>query len=129
MNSYYDEYLNIFVDTFSAVLVMAHPLISCIVYGTQNDNYHNQLRGKWVRDYQSGDTTSCDLYYYHQTHHALLQARTVVRRKAKSIDLKRDWQDDDTEKDNDRKLAIVVEEWVSKGNVIIMHDDVNDSFN
>lgn len=24
---------------------MAHPLISCIVYGTQNDNYHNQLRG------------------------------------------------------------------------------------
>lgn len=43
MNSYYDEYLNIFVDTYSAVFVMAHPLISCIVYGTQNDNYHNQL--------------------------------------------------------------------------------------
>jgi hypothetical protein len=46
MNSYYDEYLNIFVDTecaACAVFVMAHPLISCIVYGTQNDNYHNQL--------------------------------------------------------------------------------------
>ena len=47
MNSCYDEYLNIFVDTFCAcaLLVIAHPLISCIVYGTQNDNYHNQLGG------------------------------------------------------------------------------------
>lgn len=46
-SSYYDEYLNIFVDTCCAcaVFVMAHPLISCIVYGTQNDNYHNQLGG------------------------------------------------------------------------------------
>ena len=78
MNSYYDEYLNIFVDTFSAVLVMAHPLISCIVYGTQNDNYHNQLRG-WVTESGfdlKGDTVLCDQDRYPQTYridNALLQ--------------------------------------------------------
>lgn len=109
MNSYYDEYLNIFVDTFCAcaVFVMAHPLISCIVYDTQNDNYHNPLRKACVgrmRMFSRGShsVVLCIIIttQFEQSFHLVA--------RAKSMGLKSDWQHHDHRtipaEDNDRRL-------------------------
>lgn len=84
---YYDEYLKIFVDTFSAVLVMAHPLISCIVYGTQNDNYHNQLSVGDDVLRGDGDSVVCFVSLFSNiSHHALNRPTLALLRENGKID-------------------------------------------
>lgn len=96
-----------------ALFVMAHPLISCIVYATLNDNYHNQLCrcvGRMeARMFSGRHTMSCFASLsscIHISAGAFISAVSDARAPGRTqlIGLKSDWQGNDIITDNDRGL-------------------------
>lgn len=71
---------------------MAHPRISCIVYGTQNDNYHNQFRKACARRMGLAWELQKDVAMILKHISMMFHISDYHREDPKSIRLKIDWQ-------------------------------------